>query len=107
SHCALSNCVKTIVVGDFLNYACIAALALVSALQHAAKGEDDADDSPYRPGLIGTYVVGDQAATRPDEVIAFDWQNAACDPRLPPGEFTVAWAGRLWARGAGHYTLAC
>src|SRR5205823_7025153 len=47
------------------------------------------------------------SATRTDEVVAFDWQDAVCDPRLPAGEFTADWRGRLWARGAGNYTIAC
>jgi mono/diheme cytochrome c family protein len=51
--------------------------------------------------------VNGTTITRADEVVAFDWQNAACDPRLPAGDFSAEWRGRLWARGAGSYTLAC
>src|SRR5438105_9111739 len=72
-----------------------------------AVAQEDAEDSPYKPGLIASYAAADKKAVRTDEVIAFDWQNAACDPRLPAGEFTAAWRGRLWARGAGSYTIAC
>jgi len=82
-------------------------LALFFASHEAAKGQDEAEDSPYHPGLVATYRVGNQSATRSDETIAFDWQDAACDPRLAAGKFTAQWRGRLWARGAGSYTLAC
>src|SRR4051794_29424682 len=69
--------------------------------------QEEAEDSPFRPGLIATYSAGGQSATRVDEVVAFDWQNAAADERLPSGEFTATWHGRLWARGAGEYRLSC
>src|SRR5262245_11482374 len=105
--CLTVRCVKYGTVGVFLNYACIAALALLPAFTQIAAGQEDAEDSPYRSGLIATYSVGDQSATRSDEVVAFDWQDAACDPRLLPGAFTAEWRGRLWARGAGSYTIAC
>jgi mono/diheme cytochrome c family protein len=91
----------------FLKYACIAALALAIAWPGPAKGQPEAEDSPYQPGLIAAYRMGDRQATRIDEGIAFDWKDAACDLRLPPGDFTAVWRGRLWARGAGTYTIAC
>src|SRR5262249_23295517 len=52
-------------------------------------------------------AVGATSVSRLDEAIAFDWQEAACDPRLPAGDFTAKWQGRLWARGAGTYRLQC
>src|SRR5437763_775105 len=84
---------------------CISALFIVAA--SLANGQEDAEDSPYRPGLIATYSAGDRSITRIDDVVAFDWQSAACDPRSPPGEFSADWRGRLWARGAGSYRLLC
>src|SRR5262245_25063819 len=81
--------------------ACCAALVLSTA------GQEDAEDSPYRPGLVATYSAGGATITRIDEVVAFDWQDAACDPRMLAGEFAAEWRGRLWARGAGSYTIAC
>src|SRR5262245_64204798 len=57
--------------------ACVAPLA-------TAQGEnvqEDNEDSPFRPGLAATYTAGGKSITRTDELLAFDWQNAACDPR--------------------------
>jgi mono/diheme cytochrome c family protein len=73
----------------------------------AAKGQEDAEDSPHRPGLVATYSAAVQSVVRTDEIVAFDWQDAACDSRLPAGEFSANWHGRLWAQGAGVYRLAC
>ncbi|HEY2413075.1 MAG TPA: PA14 domain-containing protein [Pirellulaceae bacterium] len=73
----------------------------------AAVAQEEAEDSPFRPGLVATYSAGGQAATRVDEVVAFDWQDAAADERLAAGEFAATWRGRLWARGAGEYRLSC
>src|SRR6185295_9225551 len=42
-----------------------------------------------------------------DEVLAFDWQDAAPDPRLPAGEFNATWRGRLWTQSRGTYRLYC
>jgi mono/diheme cytochrome c family protein len=44
---------------------------------------------------------------RTDEVVAFDWQDAACDPRLPACEFSATWRGRLSTKGTGSYRLQC
>jgi mono/diheme cytochrome c family protein len=79
----------------------LAALICVSDL----RAQDEAEDSPYRPGLVAKYTAGSTTAARTDEVIAFDWQAASCDARLPVGDFSAAWRGRLWARGAGQYHL--
>src|SRR4051812_32688942 len=87
--------------------ACAAFVFACSVAISVAGAQEDAEDSPYRPGLIATYTAGQSSITRVDELVAFDWQNAACDPRLPPGEFAATWNGRLWARGAGKYTVAC
>src|SRR5262245_2925239 len=73
----------------------------------SATGQEVDEGSTYRPGLIATYAAGGKSVVRTDEVVAFDWQDAACDERLPPGEFSAAWRGRLWARGAGSYRLYC
>jgi mono/diheme cytochrome c family protein len=72
-----------------------------------ALAQEDDEESPYRPGLVATYTSRQSSATRLDETIAFDWQGAACDPRLAPGPFIATWRGRLWARGSGTYRLAC
>jgi mono/diheme cytochrome c family protein len=82
-------------------------LVLLAALGSPAAGQEEDEQSPYRPGLAATYAVGGKTATRTDEVLAFDWQDAACEERLPAGEFTATWRGRLWARGSGTYRLQC
>jgi mono/diheme cytochrome c family protein len=69
--------------------------------------QEEAEDSPFRPGLVATYSAGGQSVTRVDEVVAFEWLNASADQRLLAGEFKATWRGRLWARGAGEYRLSC
>jgi hypothetical protein len=72
------------------------ALLLTAAvwLTTGVAAQDDDEESPYRPGLIATYSDGDSSATRIDESVAFDWQAAAPDPRLPAGEFNRGrWRG--------------
>src|SRR5437660_11890938 len=91
----------------FLHYACIAVFGLLSVMRLPAVAQEDDQDSPYKPGLVAAYRSAGQSATKIDEVIAFDWQDAACDSRLPPGDFAATWRGRLWARGAGAYRLLC
>jgi len=74
----------------------------------AASAEDEAaEENPYRPGLVATYSAGGRTATRVDETIAFDWQDATTDPRLPAGEFSAVWRGRLWMQAPGTYQLFC
>jgi mono/diheme cytochrome c family protein len=86
-------------------------LAACSALLLSAASfvvaQDEDEESPYRPGLIATYAAEGAAATRVDEAIAFDWQDAAPDPRLPAGAFTAQWRGRLWTQTPGTYRLHC
>src|SRR5262245_56583972 len=77
------------------------------ALSRSAIAQEDSEESPYRPGLIATYTADAKSVERTDEVITFDWQDAACDPRLPVGQFTATWKGRLWVRGAGSFRLQC
>ncbi len=105
--CPARHCARNTSHTRFRKYACIALLVVLGGLRENAKGQEDAEDSPYRPGLIASYSAGPMSVVRTDEIVAFDWQDAACDPRLPAGDFTAEWRGRLWARGAGSYTFAC
>src|SRR5262245_38738622 len=82
-------------------------VVLLSGQVVTSAAQDDAEDSPYRPGLLRTYSADNKTAVRTDEVVAFDWQDAACDARVRPGDFRATWRGRLWARGAGKYVIAC
>ncbi len=88
----------------------LSALALLLAaslpLLPAAAQEDAEERSPYLPGLVARYTSDEVMATRVDESIAFDWGEAAPDPRLPPGNFQTVWTGRLWTQVAGHHRLA-
>ncbi|HEY2893318.1 MAG TPA: PA14 domain-containing protein, partial [Pirellulales bacterium] len=80
---------------------------LISTLVTSSAIAQDDEDSPFRPGLIATYMVGGKSLQRIDEVVAFDWQEAAPDPRLPAAPFSATWRGRLWAKGSGVYRIAC
>src|SRR5438067_13934340 len=71
-----------------------------------AVAQDD-EDSPFRPGLAATYTAGGRSVQRIDEVVAFDWADAAADPRLANGPFSTSWRGRLWAKASGTYRIAC
>ncbi len=89
-------------------FACLAIL-LVGVIGSAAgaSAQEDDEESPYRPGLIAEYSNPDSAAaTRIDETIAFDWQDAAPDLRIPAGEFSATWRGRLWTQSPGVHRLA-
>jgi cytochrome c553 len=93
--------------------ACLIALAVIAAsgLPRAAAQDDFEEESPYAPGLVATIQgAGDSAATEPikriDEALAFDWAAAAPDPRLPAGNFSATWRGRLWTQVPGRYELA-
>ena len=80
-------------------------LGACCALFGTAAAQED-EESPYRPGLIATYTAGGTSAVRTDEVVAFDWQDAACDPRLPAGEFTATGWPAV-GQGRGQLSLAC
>jgi hypothetical protein len=96
-----------VVSGQMARAAAFSCWLAASLMAMAAVAQEEAEDSPFRPGLVATYSAGGQAATRVDEVVAFDWQDAAADERLAAGEFAATWRGRLWARGAGEYRLSC
>src|SRR5262245_13529744 len=81
------------------------ALVLLGAV--VAEAQEDAEENPYRPGLVANYTAGGRTITRLDETVAFDGQDAAPDPRLTAGEFAATWRGRLWAQLPGTYRLLC
>jgi mono/diheme cytochrome c family protein len=80
---------------------------LLAAMAAPVAAQEDQEDNPYRPGLVAAYSAGQASASRIDEVIAFDWQDASADPRLPAGPFSGVWRGRLWTQSPGRHTLAC
>ncbi len=73
--------------------------------------DDFEEESPYAPGLVATIrgaegTAATEPITRIDESLAFDWESAAPDSRLPAGNFTATWRGRLWTQAPGRYQLA-
>src|SRR4051812_33912261 len=79
----------------------------VAAAATPVAGQEDSEDSPYRAGLVATYTASGKSVSRTDEVVAFDWQDAACDRRLPTGPFEAVWRGRLWTKSVGSHRLHC
>lgn len=78
--------------------------ALATARVVSAQQEEE---NPFLPGLVASYASENSVAKRTDEVIAFDWQTASPDPRLPSGSFTANWRGRLMTTPPGKYKLHC
>jgi mono/diheme cytochrome c family protein/glucose/arabinose dehydrogenase len=73
----------------------------------AARSQEEQDEqSPYVPGLIGIYS-GPEATTarRVDETIAFAWGSSSPDPRLPAGPFTAQWTGYIFVQSPGLHRL--
>jgi hypothetical protein len=68
--------------------------------------EGDEDD-PFRPGLVATLRDSQgPPVVRVDAHLAFDWGEAAPDPRLGPGEFRATWQGNLLSQGRGDYRFS-
>lgn len=66
-----------------------------------AIAQDDDDEQP--PGLLARYQVNQAVVERVDPDIAFQWDTAAPDERLPSGKFTAQWSGTLLLRSADKY----
>lgn len=81
-------------------------LPTVSAPAQLVPPEEE-EDFPYRTGLVAQYQAAGRQIQRRDALLAFDWEDGACDPRLPPGPFSASWRGRLWTREEGSYRLFC
>ncbi|MFG0332866.1 MAG: c-type cytochrome, partial [Maioricimonas sp. JB049] len=84
----------------------LSALALVAgslALSGRGALADDEDFEDFSAGLVGKYVAGQHDVRRVDEDVAFVWGNAVPDHRLPPGDFTAEWTGRLLVRNDTTY----
>ncbi len=84
----------------------LCAISLLVAHPAIAQDDDLFDDFP-KPGLIGTYRDADgHTAVRVDSGLTFDWADAAPDPRIGAGKFSVVWQGQLLVRTAGTYRFA-
>ena len=61
-------------------------------------------------GLRGEYfsnaeLSGAPAVVRVDSAVYFDWGEGSPDPKLPPGNFSVRWVGKLIAPETGVYVV--
>jgi mono/diheme cytochrome c family protein len=72
----------------------------LAVIASTAVGDDD-DEQP--PGLVGRYQVNQSAVERVDPDIAFRWDQASPDERLPAGKFTADWSGTLLLRSEETY----
>jgi beta-glucosidase len=69
-------------------------------------------DGKRLPGFQALYTGNDPGTlapaevTRPEEVIAFNWEMASPDrQKLSPARFAADWTGRLVPPESGHYTF--
>ena len=86
----------------------IAAACLLLALPASSRAQDtDEEDEPlFRPGLVARYTAADgTSCRRVDRRIAFAWDAAPPDRRLPSGKFSVRWEGRMLTQAPGQYRL--
>ena len=67
--------------------------------QNEDKGEE------FRPGLIAEYRVGERQVVRLDADVAFTWDAATADSRLPTGSFEATWRGFVLIRLEAKHRL--
>ncbi|MCA9229251.1 MAG: c-type cytochrome [Planctomycetales bacterium] len=80
-------------------------LVLIAAnIVLAQDDEDEEELSRFLPGLVADFVGSDGAVhQRIDEVVSMDWGTGVPDPRMPAGNFSVRWTGRLQVWSTGEY----
>lgn len=82
-------------------------LLTLAATASAARAQEPGDDEPVRSGLVvALRDGGGNTAVRVEPQLAFDWGEAAPDPRLNPGEVRATWRGELLVQGRGDYRFA-
>ncbi|MCA9024970.1 MAG: c-type cytochrome [Planctomycetaceae bacterium] len=85
---------------------CVAALAVVVVTlvspSRVSFGQFD-EDGDLIPGLLGTYVAGDNSVEQIDVTLSHSWGEAAPDERLPEGPFSVTWQSQLLQREEVEY----
>ncbi|HEV7223784.1 MAG TPA: c-type cytochrome, partial [Pirellulales bacterium] len=84
----------------------LAAACLLASAGFGAEEDDEEELPDFRPGLVARYVGADGVGhERRDETVQFAWANRSPDARLPPGEFSATWSGRLFTIAPGEYRL--
>ncbi|MGH7201810.1 MAG: c-type cytochrome, partial [Planctomycetaceae bacterium] len=78
-------------------------VAVAGLVPVAAFAQSEEDDFP--PGLLAKYTAGGKTIERIDPDVAFDWQDAAPDERLPRGPFSAEWTSLLLIRQDVDYTF--
>ena len=63
------------------------------------------DDDDFRPGLIAEYRSGETRIERVDADVAFAWENASPDQRLPAAPFEATWRGFVLIRLEAKHRL--
>jgi mono/diheme cytochrome c family protein len=82
-------------------------LALILNCATLALAAPDDEDAPeFLPGLVAIYQAEAGAkCMRLDDTLSFVWRDRSPDPRLPAGNFSVQWQGRLFSIVPGQYQL--
>ncbi len=88
----------------------LVAMACSLAIGGVAIGQDDFDDEDddeaplFMSGLVAEYTGSDgRTHQRLDEVLSMDWGAGAPDLRVPVGNFSAKWSGRLQVWSTGEY----
>ncbi len=63
------------------------------------------EDEEFRPGLVAEYRSGERRIERIDADVAFTWNDAAADSRLPAGPFETTWRGFVLIRLEAKHRL--
>jgi len=87
---------------------CVLALMVLIGTGFAQEEDEDEEESLFLPGLVAEYVGRDGVThQRRDEVVAMDWGSGVPDVRVPAGDFSARWTGRLqvWATGEYQFRL--
>lgn len=77
----------------------------VIGIGHANDCHSQDDDEEFRPGLIAEYRAGDRKMVRVDADVAFAWDDATPDSRLPSGSFEATWRGFVLIRLEAKHRL--
>lgn len=90
-------------------FATIAALAvlLIMAEKSPTFAQDAGDEEPFRPGLIANLRDRQgHIASRIEHQLAFNWGDAAPDPRIARDDFQATWQGQIFVATKGDYRFA-